>query len=100
MIYIEFSKRKCDEKDFIHDSSETECKLIVKLAAGDLDLIMDELFYETNYSDISLVLLNNLEKILTELEVFCPMRMLDYIVNKLLLSEHGFIEVDDRFLDK
>lgn len=100
MIYIEFTQRKCNKQDLIHKDSETECKLAVKLETSDLEIVMDELFYETSYSDISLILLNRLEKVLNDLEVSCSMNMLDHLTRNLIDQEHSLIVCEEIFLNK
>ncbi|MGM0260456.1 hypothetical protein [Enterococcus sp. AZ102] len=100
MIYIEFTQRQCNEQDFIHDISETDCKLTVRLENDYLDLILDELFYETDEEDIALVLLNKLEKVLTDLEVSYSIIVLDYITKLLLEEDHSFIQLQEFLLSK
>lgn len=98
MIYIEFTQS--NYSSLIHSYNEIECKLSMKFQADYLELTIDELFYERNYSDIALLLVNMLERVLNNWGITCSIHLLDKLVEQLLANKHSFIQVDERFLSK
>lgn len=99
MISIEFTQSQCSDHK-IHTIEEIECKLSVKFQNDYLDLIADEIFYEHHYSDIALMLINRLERVFDDFGITYSIHALDKIVERFMVNEHSFIQVDERFLSK